>query len=83
MHSKSILSDDHIAMIGSVNLDFRSLYLHFEVSCLLYQNEAIKDIKRDFENFFNVSRLITLKILRRYQFFKKFRLFLKAFAPLL
>ncbi|HHU56004.1 MAG TPA: cardiolipin synthase, partial [Acholeplasmataceae bacterium] len=84
MHSKSILSDDHIAMIGSVNLDFRSLYLHFEVSCLLYQNEAIKDIKRDFENFFNVSRLITLKDIKKISIFQKvFAFFLKAFAPLL
>ena len=47
MHAKSFVSDDEIAVVGTINLDYRSLYLHFECATLLYQSSVIEDIKAD------------------------------------
>ena len=48
IHSKSFLADDTVATVGTVNLDFRSLYLHFECGTCLYQTDSLKDLKKDF-----------------------------------
>ena len=50
MHSKVFLADDEIATIGTTNLDFRSLYLHFECGTCIYCCDEIRNIKKDFEN---------------------------------
>jgi len=47
IHAKSFVSDDEIAVVGSINLDYRSLYLHFECATLLYKSSTITDIKAD------------------------------------
>lgn len=47
IHAKSIVSDDHIASIGTVNMDFRSLYLHMECGVCLYGTNTVQDIKDD------------------------------------
>jgi cardiolipin synthase len=47
-HSKTFVSDDTIATVGTMNLDFRSLYLHFECGVWLYRNAEIQKIKEDF-----------------------------------
>ena len=59
IHSKQILVDDEIAIVGTINLDFRSLVHHFEDGVLLYKNSCIKDIKSDFEDTIRVSELVT------------------------
>ena len=56
MHAKSFVSDDEIAVVGTINLDYRSLYLHFECATLLYKSNAIKDIKKDALNTMAESR---------------------------
>lgn len=48
MHSKMFVSDDEVASVGTVNLDFRSLYLHFECGTLLYGSKAVSEAKEDF-----------------------------------
>lgn len=47
LHAKTWLVDDRIAAVGTVNLDYRSLYLHFENSVLLYGGRALDDVRRD------------------------------------
>jgi len=47
LHAKNFVCDDEIAVVGTVNLDYRSLYLHFECAVLLYKAESIKDMKAD------------------------------------
>lgn len=49
LHAKQMVSDDTTAVVGTINLDYRSLYLHFENAVLLYKCPAISDIYRDFE----------------------------------
>ena len=47
LHAKSLICDDLVAVVGTINLDYRSLYLHFECAALLYNSGAIADIKKD------------------------------------
>lgn len=48
IHSKIFVSDDEIASVGTANLDFRSLYLHFECGTMLYGSSAVIEAKNDF-----------------------------------
>jgi cardiolipin synthase len=52
IHSKTFVSDDRIATVGTANLDFRSLYLHYECGCVLYKKDGIADIRQDFKETF-------------------------------
>ena len=48
LHAKTFICDDKIASIGTINLDYRSLYLHFETSTMLYYHPTIETIKADY-----------------------------------
>ena len=48
LHAKACLIDDEIGMLGTVNLDYRSLFLHFECNALFYRASFLQDLKRDF-----------------------------------
>ena len=48
VHAKGCVIDDVIGTIGTVNLDYRSLFLHFENNALFYQAPILKDLKADF-----------------------------------
>jgi len=48
IHAKMFISDDEYATVGTVNLDFRSLYLHFECGVWMYGCSAVQDIKQDY-----------------------------------
>ena len=47
VHSKVFVSDDNVATVGTINLDYRSLYLHFECGLYLEDVECVKDVKKD------------------------------------
>ena len=51
-HAKMFVSDDEKAVVGTINLDYRSLYLHFENACFLYKMPAVRSVKADFDNMF-------------------------------
>ena len=59
VHAKVFVADDHIATVGTINLDYRSLYLHFECGTYLEDVACIKDIKRDLEDTIQKSHKIT------------------------
>lgn len=61
IHAKTIISDDVKTSIGSVNLDYRSLYLNFECGAYIYNHKEIKTIEKDFQNTLKKCQLITLK----------------------
>ncbi len=48
VHAKTFISDDHLATVGTINLDYRSLYLHLENGTLLLGDEISKTMKSDF-----------------------------------
>ena len=51
-HSKQWIADETLAVVGTINMDFRSLRLHFEDGVLLYKCQAIEDIANDFSSLF-------------------------------
>ena len=59
IHSKVFVSDDVKAVVGTINLDYRSLYLHFECAAYLYKCPVIGTILQDFEQTFPKCRRIT------------------------
>ena len=58
IHAKCYLADDEIAMVGTVNLDYRSLVHHFENGVYMYRTACIADIRRDLEDTMQKSALI-------------------------
>lgn len=59
IHAKQCVCDDETAVVGTINLDYRSLYLHFENAVFLYDCKAVRDIKADFDSIFPVSKEVT------------------------
>ena len=49
LHAKLFVSDNEKAVVGSINLDFRSLYEHFECGTYIYKNPVVSDIEADFK----------------------------------
>ncbi len=84
IHSKVCLSDDRYAVVGTVNMDFRSLYLHYEDAVYLYDADAIEDIARDFEETFPVCREITYQRCKHVFLHQRIlRMLLRMFSPLM
>ena len=65
LHSKSIVVDDEYAVVGSINFDYRSLYLHFENAVYFSGCDAVKAVRQDCENTFKVSLLQTEETTKR------------------
>lgn len=61
IHAKTFVSDDRTATVGTTNLDFRSLYLHFECGALLFDSAAVAEVKEDFLNTLETCQQITEK----------------------
>lgn len=60
VHAKSYVCDDKVATVGTINMDFRSLYLHFECGTFLYGCKAVMDVKKDMEECFPKCHQVTL-----------------------
>jgi len=82
-HSKTFVSDDRVATVGTTNLDFRSLYLHFECGVWMYQTESIESVKEDFLKTLPSCREITLEGCSRNAAQRIFQDVLRVFAPLM
>ncbi|MBQ9991117.1 MAG: cardiolipin synthase [Lachnospiraceae bacterium] len=84
VHSKMFLSDDELATVGTINLDFRSLYLHYECGSLFYKTEGLESIKADFMDTFEKCQLIQLSDYYRFPFMQRMLgRVLRVFGPLL
>lgn len=55
-HMKSMLADDELSFVGTINFDFRSLVHHFECGTIIYKSEANKEIKKDFLEMVEASK---------------------------
>lgn len=82
VHSKVLLSDDISSIVGTINLDYRSLYLHFENGIYLYKNSEIKKIKNDFDDTFKECKLVTKKDIKTSIIKSIYEAILRLFAPL-
>ena len=84
VHSKVFVCDDEKAVVGSINLDYRSLYHHFECAVYLYRTDCIRDIEADFNATLRMCRQITPEAVRREKlYYKILGSIMKLFAPLM
>lgn len=84
IHSKCFVVDDEYASVGTTNLDFRALYLHFECGTLMFKTESVHKVTEDMIETFGKSREILLEECENKNFF--YQLFLsvmRLFSPLL
>lgn len=84
IHSKTFVADDNMAFVGTANMDYRSFYLHFELSVAFYGSSIVHDVKEDFITCMNLSEEQELdKVLHISPFERLRRAFLRFFAPAL
>ena len=76
VHAKVFVSDDIKAVVGTINLDYRSLYHHFECATYMYKTECIADIEKDFQETMEKCREVTTETR------KKEKLYLRALGTL-
>ena len=82
VHAKCMVSDDESAVVGTINLDYRSLYLHFEDAVYFTKKSGVEAVKRDFEESFSLSKQIQTDTIHRTIFGRLFDSFLRVFETL-
>lgn len=84
VHAKTIIADDKMGMIGSINFDYRSYYLHYECGVWMYDSSALLDLKADFVKALDDCEQITYEeYMQANVFVRIFRSLLNLFAPLM
>lgn len=61
IHAKQCVCDGEAAVVGTINLDYRSLYLHFENAVFLYGCNAVTQVRKDFDEIFPKCEEVTEK----------------------
>lgn len=83
IHAKSFVCDDKLCVVGTINMDYRSLYLHFECGTLMYNNPEIKQVKKDDLETMEKCRKVELSDMKTNFLGELFDSFLRSVAPLL
>ncbi|MBR5005047.1 MAG: cardiolipin synthase, partial [Erysipelotrichaceae bacterium] len=84
VHAKVFVSDDIKAVVGTINLDYRSLVHHFECAAYLYQTECIDEIEKDFRHTLLQCAAVDESVLKKVSPVTKIMGFvLKVLAPLM
>ncbi|MGI6498114.1 MAG: phospholipase D-like domain-containing protein [Oscillospiraceae bacterium] len=84
IHAKTFVADDAYAVVGTINLDYRSLYLHYECAVWMYRSEAVLQLKADYMETLDVCQEVTLENCRSRPWYTRLRhSVLRVFAPLL
>jgi len=73
LHAKVFVADDEMAVVGTINLDYRSLFEHFECATFIYGNQVIYDIEKDMQDTMKISIPVTPEYYRRISLFNKLR----------
>ena len=82
VHAKQWVSDGEVSVVGTINMDFRSLYLHFENAAYVYGRETAADILNDFYNIFRRSEEVTDKYINKPRILRIGQCILRLVAPL-
>ena len=82
VHAKSFVSDDELAVVGTINLDYRSFLFHFEDAVLMYGAKAVMQLKQDMEESFALSEQVTEEKAKKNAVSRGFYEIIKIFAPL-
>lgn len=84
VHAKVFTSDDEKAVVGTINLDYRSLFLHFECAAYIWKNPVVADIELDFKNTLELCKKMTVEDCRQYNaLYKLLGRVLRLIAPLM
>lgn len=84
VHAKVFVSDDIRAVVGSINLDYRSLFLHFECAAYTYGTTSVKETEEDYQLTLQKCQRITLEDCKKFSFISKFfGRVLRIIAPLM
>ena len=83
LHAKCYVSDDHVAVVGSINMDYRSLFLHFECGALLYRNSQILVLRDDALNTLRKCKEVQLSDCRTNLFGTLLDSVLRLLSPLM
>lgn len=84
LHAKTFVCDDEIAVVGTINLDYRSLYLHFEDGVWIYGNDVICSMKEDFVQTLEDCHTVSLEFCKNRKIpVRIMQNVLRAFAPML
>ena len=84
LHAKCFVCDDIVATVGSINMDYRSLYLHFECGVWMYQSSAVQEVKEDMLQTMAESEEINMEFCRkRPEAIRPFLGVVRLFAPLM
>jgi cardiolipin synthase len=83
VHAKNFVSDDEKAVVGTINLDFRSLFLHFECNAVFYKADIIRDLKQDYLATQAESTEITMAHMKKGPLHQFGNNLLRLIAPLL
>ena len=84
VHAKVFVSDDEKAVVGTINLDFRSLYLHFECASYIYRNPVVLAVEQDYQDTLKTCALITMENCKNYSWGgKKLGRLMRLVAPLM
>ena len=71
VHAKVFVSDDTKAVVGTINLDYRSLYHHFECATYIYKTECVPEIEKDFQETLAKCRTVTTESIKKEKIFYK------------
>lgn len=83
VHAKTFVSDDRVAVVGSINLDYRSLFLHYECAVWMFETTAIAEMKAAYLDEVEKSTFITAEVCRQQRRGKRLlRAILRTLAPL-
>ena len=84
VHAKVFVSDDREAVVGTINLDYRSLYHHFECATYMYETACIGQIEEDFQATRQKCREVSFETVRKEKLLVKIEgRLLKVIAPLM
>ncbi len=84
MHAKTFVSDDKAAVVGTINLDFRSLYLHFECGARIYGGPVVPALREDFLSTQELCREIKAQDLKAEPIFRRAQGWvLRFFSPMM
>ncbi|MCC5894784.1 MAG: cardiolipin synthase [Alkalibacterium sp.] len=83
MHAKTVMIDDEVALVGTINFDYRSLYLHFENAVILYGGSVMQEIRNDIDETLVRSEDIKKESISQSKGVRFLKSILRLFAPLM
>ncbi len=82
LHAKMLLSDDKVAFVGTINLDYRSLTHHYECGAVIGNSPCLAAIRKDFEEIIEVSEEITPERAKKLRSHRPSRMIMHIFEPI-